>query len=137
MGDENWGEEEWNNWSDGIEVIPLMIGFRDKVKAKIFGVGFSNSIYDRSLRSNYDYAVEWSVEWANSEDGNANISIGIVVDDRKNSVYCEIIYCDNEMVNKSYSSKLITKHINYQVNKNMKTILDKEQRWSSYDFGNG
>ena len=133
-----WGDDEWNEWSDGIMKLPIYLNPQSesgsqggKVVAQIDGEGFSDSPYNKYEYGDADYIVEWGLTFG---EDSASVAIAVTLDDEKNVVYCEIIYCDNDIVNKQYSDMLITKYINSQIRKNMKVVLDKEQKWGSYEF---
>ena len=136
IGDEKWGDDEWNEWSDGLKYIPLYLRTQNRVKAEIHGVGLSNDEINRDFYANYDFVLELGVSWGEGEDNDAGIILGVNMFDDKNAVSCNVVYCSNKLVNKYGSNALITNYVNRKIRQNMSVVLAKEEKWKNYQFKN-
>ena len=123
----NLTDDEWNDWSDGLEFLPVCLRRQNaEIKAEIFGVGLNNVSYDSE---GYDYVCEWGITWGEEDGQGAGIVIGVMLSPSSQALKARVLYCSNKEINTAKSSILITNYISRQVRKNMKNIGERITKW--------
>lgn len=124
------GSDIPEDWSDGVEKIPVVLRRGGKKWARIHSIGKGLD------KENAFLSLGWgmSVKGVDKEDGEIYMKFSVYVHPHKNKIYFEVDDVDSDLLNNYLTGVYTSKYLNSVIRRKYKEALEKMERYGTSDI---